>query len=219
MAVTAPGILVTGSGRSGTSIVTLTLAEMEPALRLPADPVDPNEFNPTGYWEPQALHRFNEQHLAPRVNDGAWWDRLRRRAMLRQAGVAWTSAFADDGWWLWKSPDMVRLFPWWWHVYGLRPSAIVLVLRSVQASAASYRAMVEDPVPTDEWITFARGQWGMTLEVADRYGVSLVVLRYETLIDQPDEFAARVRERLGAATGLAFAGEPQSVVATHRHFH
>ncbi len=56
-----PLVLVSGSGRSGTSSLAGTLKRL--GLHVPQPEVEPSETNPSGFYEPQWVIDFHKRHL------------------------------------------------------------------------------------------------------------------------------------------------------------
>ncbi len=128
-------VVVLGMHRSGTSAVAGCLAQLglHPGYGrlLPA-----HESNPKGFWEQEALMRFNEDLL--RALGGRWWippamppvsERPLRKAAehLPRAESLFARTFRTAPW-VWKDPRLCLLF-WFWRPIIGEQCVVVFVYR------------------------------------------------------------------------------------------
>ena len=154
--MSARGVVVLGMHRSGTSaaarVVNLLGVPLVSGDLLPAD-----EANPRGYWESEALRRFDDELL--QAVGGTWsrppaapdWGLA--NGLRDQALSSFGSAFSGTREWVWKDPRASITLPFWRAAFAFSP-AVVLVHRDPREVAASlerrdgftaYDALLEDP--------------------------------------------------------------------------
>ena len=123
--IAAPGVLVIGVGRSGTSVATQVASTM--GLRLPAadDLMPANDDNPDGYFESLSLSAFDDELL--RRLGVTWWtppsvpaDALEPTlaAVDERALATFRATFGTETGYLWKDPRLTVLLPFWLRLLG-----------------------------------------------------------------------------------------------------
>lgn len=146
-------IVVLGMHRSGTSALTRVLGLLGGAM--PLSPIPASADNPSGYWEPQSIARFNTRLLemaGTGWNDHAaipaeWFGSPERdsdRALARQL---LETEFGEAEIIVFKDPRVCRLLPFWRSVFDQAAYVVhpILMLRNpaeVSRSLAA-RAAVE----------------------------------------------------------------------------
>lgn len=89
--------LVTGAGRSGTSLVTGLLASA--GYHTGSDHyLSSRAANPTGFFEDRAVNDVNDELLRP-------YRRTHRRWVLRRNWIPWRSTLTEPGWWTTRPPS------------------------------------------------------------------------------------------------------------------
>jgi len=148
-------IFVLGMGRSGTSALARILSLC--GCVLPASLKEPNEANPSGFWEPLDALRLNDEFLLR--HQATYFDptlRLQAEVSFPRAEVehyiAQITAFLDGcpsgSPLIIKDPRITALFDFWLqaaHQAGFRAKAIIPI-RHPQEVVASLAARVEAPL-------------------------------------------------------------------------
>jgi GT2 family glycosyltransferase len=112
-------ILVLGMHRSGTSALARVFSLL--GAGLPNEILPPNEFNPSGYWEPTAVVDLNDAWLsqaeaawdAPFLSDEARQGSLPRRAIADAATTIHEAYKPSDRWIVLKDPRCTLFAPTW----------------------------------------------------------------------------------------------------------
>jgi hypothetical protein len=201
----ADGVLVLGMHRSGTSLVAGSLHLLGLATCGPGDLMTGMPWNPSGHWESRSLSRFNDELLAE--TGRSWWyppppapeyfeiaGRLvtSPEAAGRQFHRTYTSTP-----WVWKDPRLALLLPFWRRALG-ESVAAVLVHRNPLEVARSLELRNGFPVPFGValWARYNR----LLLEQCRR--LPLLVVRYEGLVEDPDEWIGSAESFLGELGGV-----------------
>jgi hypothetical protein len=117
--MTRRAILVLGMHRSGTSALTGVLVRL--GAEAPTTLMQPNQHNPLGYWESEALCAFHERLL--RAGGTAWdlWTRVNLTALDAEAGARFADEFrsllqqefGSAPLFVVKDPRICRFVPLW----------------------------------------------------------------------------------------------------------
>ena len=121
-------------------------------MALPADLMQPNSGNPTGYWEPTEVVALNDAFLASRrssyydptlfvQSDDTVFDSEAARTFV-SAIAAFIESHGDDAPLLIKDPRLVALAPYWYRGSALAGRSVhcILPVRDPQAVIASLSA-------------------------------------------------------------------------------
>ncbi len=210
-------VIVLGMHRSGTSALAGSLAQL--GLRTGNGRLlPPHESNPRGFWEQEALMRFNERLL--RYLGGRWWipprmpplcDSVLRRAghMLPEAEKLLGQTFSESPW-LWKDPRLCLLL-WFWRPLLRDAVAVVFVYRNPLEVWKSLEK--RDGFPPRESLLL----WELYNLAALWHAATLpcVVVRYDDLCDCP----AATLERIAFALmdfGVELPGDPTDATFPER---
>lgn len=216
-------IVVTGPGRCGTSATAQAILDLEPALAVPPDPPEANDYNPGGYTgESVSLNAFCIDRVHPwahRDELGEWWTRA-PRDLAQDAqgitdrlwpGVPWQTRMV-------KAPVLSLSLPWFAHtVWAGKITAVVTSVRPLPEHAESARRFQPDPTLAAEAAERALRCWGNVARTCGRFRIPLIVSSYEELTDAPGAWQARMTRDLAQLTGLPFTGTIQSVRPEWRH--
>ena len=211
-------IIVLGMHRSGTSALARTISLL--GARLPDDLVGPNEGNPHGHWEPQAIVELNDRMLAEAGSDvygildvpPAWFSSSRAQEFADEAARIIGASFQDNPLIVMKDPRTAVMLPVWTKAFaqcGYRMRH-VLPLRHPDSVADSLARRHLKTIDYDAWPA-PRGQ--------------LVWLRYTlaAVRGSRDETRALVAyadllrdwraaaERIAADLGIAWPNDPDSI--------
>lgn len=192
------GIVVLGMHRSGSSLMAELAVRWGAGMASEEERVAADNWNPRGYWEPQALVDFNEALLA-RL-DASWLlppepGPLARAAddpkLVACARTLLAEARQTGTPWVWKDPRLLFLLPFWQPLWGRM--AVVVAVRHPQGTLASLRR--RDGFPE------ARSQllWQCcTHELLHRLDPAAPVcfVRYEALLVDPAAECARLADFL-----------------------
>jgi glycosyltransferase involved in cell wall biosynthesis len=211
--------------RSGTSALARTLGLL--GADLPANPMASAPDNVTGFWEPEAFHRFHEAILG---RLGSAWDDWRA---LDLSGVdsaeraVWESEisklldqeFGASKLFVLKEPRICRLAPFYTELLigkGIEPRAIISLRNplAVIASLAARNGMTEQ---------FAALLWlrhVLDAEAASR-GRPRVVVSYERLLSDWERALGPANSALGIQWPRSFeeAAPPIRLFLNREHCH
>lgn len=177
--------LICGSGRSGTSAVARLLHRA--GIVMGHDLIEPDEWNPEGYFEERAVVAVNDAILND-VGLHRWFAtasridilsaaRARREAMLPLAAEA-TPA--------WKDPRFCWTLEAWLELHPAPPRVIVC-LRSpseVIASTLRYYGLAGDEATRAAGHTW-RTELERLLEIITEYGLDAISIEYGPLLADP----------------------------------
>ena len=203
-------------GRSGSSAVTRVLSLC--GAVLPAEILQPNFGNPTGYWEPARAVEINDRFLY--ANASSWYDtalRLQDRsletedtaALIEQAAGFLAGSAANPAPLVIKDPRISGLLPHWIAAAGearLQPT-FVHIFRNPDDVAASLTR--RDNLPADR----SRALWLKYNLVPERdtRGFARIFVSYEDLMEDWNGAIDRVAAEL--AVQLTVSGETETTVA------
>ena len=201
--MTAPGVIVTGMHRSGTSATTRVLSLLGLHLCRADDLVPASPANPDGHWESATLVRLNDALL--HAAGAAWWVPPRPgvawiedaaiRARLPRAAAAFAAVHPEAPW-VWKDPRTSLTLPFWLEALDARP-VVVMCLRDPVAVARSLVA--RNSVSTAMALALWERYTHTLLRAVD--GLPVLLAPYEVLTAKPVAFA-RGAGRFLAAHGV-----------------
>jgi hypothetical protein len=197
-------IIVTGSGRSGTSAVARLLHES--GLHAGHDLIEADESNAEGYFEERSIIVIND-HILEDVGMREWFTAASRAQLLEaaraQEGDMRMMIRAATP--LWKDPRFCWTLEAWMELMYMKPR-VVVCLRSpaeVVASTLKYYGQVsEEAVRHVEhrWLS----EYGRLLEVIDEYELDAVSVEFESLHHDPEKAIAPVERFVGRTLDPAF---------------
>jgi hypothetical protein len=211
-------IIVLGMHRSGTSALARTISLL--GARLPDDLVGPNEGNPHGHWEPQAIVALNDRMLAEAGSDvygildisPAWFSSSRAQEFADEAAKIIGVSFQNDPLIVMKDPRTAVMLPVWTQAfaqcgYRLRH---VLPLRHPDSVADSLARRHLKSIDYDAWPA-PRGHlvWLRYTLAAVRgsRGQTRAFVAYADLLDNWRAAA----DRIAADLGIAWPNDPDSI--------
>jgi len=215
-AAAAPGVVVLGMHRSGTSAVCRILNLLGADVGPEGDLLTEYD-NPTGHWENTTLVACNDRILSafgrswdfPPWPAPGWEYSPRAERLLPDLAEAFASVYRSAPW-VWKDPRTCLTFPLWRRVVG-DGARVVLVTRHPGAVAASVKR--RDGIPA----LYTVGLWHhyVRAAVAGAAGLGVVCLRFEDLVASPDAAVAALAGDLHAL-GVHLDGDPAAAVASVR---
>jgi len=184
--VMAPGLLVVGAGRTGTSVAARLASRI--GLRLPhgSDLMPATAANPQGYWESLSLAKFNDRLL--NRWSSSWWQpplsvtetMVADLEDLRdEAERKFVASFGHEPGWVWKDPRLTVLLPFWERVLGRH--AALLPYRQPQAVARSIA--FRDDLAYEQGLAIWERHTRLVL--TSLAGRRVAVTSYERLRDDP----------------------------------
>jgi hypothetical protein len=190
-------IIVTGSGRSGTSAVARLLHESG----LPAghDLIPPDESNAEGYFEERAIVDVND-HILFDAGMKEWFAVASRRELLDAAAPHEDKmrALIRSATPAWKDPRFCWTLEAWMELMYLKPR-VVVCLRSpseVVASTLKYYGQVsEEAVKHVEhrWLS----EYGRLLEIINEFALDATCVEFEALHRDPEGVVSRLGRFVG----------------------
>ena len=192
-----PMIIITGSGRSGTSAVARLVHEA--GISVGHDLIEADESNAEGYFEERAIVAMNDAILND-VGLNEWFAVASREQILEAA-----RARGDDMRALiaaatpaWKDPRFCWTLEAWMKLMP-QPPRLIVCLRSPSEVVAStlryYGQDSEDAVRHVEhrWLS----EYGRLLEIIDAYGLDAISIEFEELHRDPDAAVAPMERFIG----------------------
>lgn len=204
----APGLIVTGMHRSGTSLAAQAFSAA--GFQVGGALVPPRRPNPRGYFEPQAivdLHRRLLRRSGYRGDDRRGIERSRATrpsaALEAEAAEVLAAEFEGREPWAWKDPRASLFLPMWKRIVPSarfvflvrRPAAVAWsLLRRGDRFGQGFRARVKGPLwralyAVDLWTAYNRRILDFALEHPEDCTIILV----------PDDIRADVDPRLAYA--------------------
>jgi hypothetical protein len=178
-------ILVTGSGRSGTSAVARLLHEAGIAVGRHLVAADAN--NAEGYFEERPLIEIN-QHILHGAGLGGMSSEASRASLIdaAQPFVDDMLALAADATPAWKDPRFSWTLEPWLGVLAPRPRIIVCLRSPGEVLASTLRYYGQDSAEaTDHVMRLWRNQYQRLLAVIGDYRLEAVCVEYEELHGDP----------------------------------
>lgn len=197
-------ILITGSGRSGTSAVAQLLHHA--GLSVGNDLIEPDEHNAEGYFEERALVAINDAILEV-AGVGAWFSTATREEILSAASSQLEAMqdLATTATPVWKDPRLCWTLEPWLAVLP-EPPRIIVCLRSpaeVVASTLTFYMLGGDEAEAAVLHVW-RTQYERLLEVIGEYGLDATTVQFGRLQSDPadaaDSLASFVGRPLDAGT-------------------
>jgi hypothetical protein len=197
----ADSMLVLGMHRSGTSLVAGSLHLLGLATCAREDLMTGMAWNPAGHWESRSLSRLNDQLLDEMGR--SWWypppaepeylevtSRVSTRPEFAAAQFRRTYPIAP---WGWKDPRLTLLLPFWRQALG-EVTAGVVVHRDPLAVARSLELRNGFP------LSFGVALWARynRLLLEHCRGLSVLVVRYDGLVEDPEGWIGSATTFLGA---------------------
>lgn len=202
--------IILGMHRSGTSLLARCLALLGVDLGPDDHLLPATKFNPTGFWEHEAVVTLNDEILAtfggtwrdlPALPDG--WERDTRLDPLREKAAAILAAdFAGRESWGFKDPRTCITLPFWKPL--LPVARYVLCLRNPADVAHSLEHAMPYADGAALWLRYVEASLRHTA------GETRILISYEDLLaDLPGEMRRLALELNLPATdaALALAGE------------
>lgn len=201
----APGLLLCGMHRSGTSVMAKMLASLGISPGAEDELLAPHaQDNPDGYWERRDVY---DAHVGFMAELGLDWDRVawmsphllqRRESTVlgtRLSGIL--EGLGEREPWLIKDPRLCLLMPVWREVAP--DAAIAVAVRHPLSIAASLASSPRGIYPTR--LSLLLWQKYMLRLLADLDGRPVLFVSYERLVADPSAELPRIL-RLLAAQGL-----------------
>ncbi len=192
-----PFVIVTGTGRSGTSAVARVLHESGLSLGETFDP--PSEQNRTGFYEDTEMRAVNFAIVSALglsdIRRAARWPWRSATVAVAEPYAERMQALATSGVRGWKDPMFCVTLEAWLPHLPQRPQ-VVVCLRSSEAflhSVTQIYGLVERAYVERLWERELR----RLLEVIDDYGLDATCIEYDELVLSPEAAV----ERLGAFVG------------------
>ena len=218
-------VLVTGSGRSGTSSVAGTLKRL--GLHIPQPEVEADEANPRGYYEPLWVTEFHKDVLNPvpvrtidtRPDAGAIAAEAGSRPEVEERLRTWLAGQLDAPQVLVKDPRAFWILPVWTKVAdGLGADVVTLTMlrhpTEVVRSRDTAYLTEQDPAFRRQRETANVAAWvnaAFQTEVATR-GRPRAFVRYPDLVEDWRTAMRRAGEQLGITYDADLtSGEPHPV--------
>ena len=203
-----PFIIVTGTGRSGTSAVARVLHESGVRMGSEFDP--PSEFNAEGFYEEVGLRVMNEQILAELGIAGIWRSgRWPWRSTVLAAATHYgdqmdaLAASALDGW---KDPILNVTLEAWLPYLPSRPK-LVVCLRSPDAYAESVArkfGLADRATMRRRWDR----EYRRLLAVIRDYQIEATCVEYDALVEHPEPVVAALAEFVGHPLQAEYVNPP-----------
>ncbi len=196
-------LLVVGSGRSGTSLLTKGLEIL--GANLGDDFIPPAELNPTGFWEDRNFVEFNDKILGllerSLVNPPVWDNNPEKFNKLSscflEAVSLVTKCFEQSSLVGLKDPRFSVLLPFWSRVFesaGISVSYILAVRNPLSVS----RSMVKGFLVSKQQGLYLWQIYNLRCLI-DLEKPPCLIVDYDALVDDP----GRVIKKLGKVLGLS----------------
>ncbi|MFB9768467.1 sulfotransferase family protein [Lactiplantibacillus modestisalitolerans] len=183
---TQQAVLILGSGRSGTSVMTRSLNLMGISLGTDHLLAPSKKINPKGYFENKdviKIHKALGSKIRYRPAAEGYYD----HSQIKADRVALTNYlktfFANQSYLAIKDPRMNDYIQLWQHVLSdinVAPAEVILIRNPLDVVASNSRAWHRDT-------TLAMRQWQVRtlLSLRDTLPQSRILITYEELFDQP----------------------------------
>jgi hypothetical protein len=190
-------IIITGSGRSGTSAVARLIHEA--GISVGRDLVPADESNAEGYFEERPLIEIND-HILKDAGMDRWFTVASRAELLAAAHARGDEmrALAAAATPAWKDPRFCWTLEAWMELLPARPRVIVC-LRSpaeVVASTLRYYGQVSDEARRHvehRW----RSEYERLLEIIEEFGLDATSVEFSELHRSTKRVAARLSAFVG----------------------
>ena len=192
-----PFVIVTGSGRSGTSAVARVLHES--GVKMGENFGEPSEMNPVGFYQELPVGDLNGRLMMEcglsRPNRWAWRSTVLAVAEEHREEMEDLASTATDGW---KDPLFsLTLEAWLPHLP--RRLKVVLCVRSPEAYERSatrmYGLLTREAIEEIErwWVNNLR----RILDIIRDYRLEATCVAYDDLVQRPEETVAAVASFIG----------------------
>lgn len=140
------GVIVTGAGRSGTSLLTRLVNLLGVPTCIQSDLLAAGRSNRTGFWESRTVTAANELLLA--LADGRWCCPPQPEAILQRVTPSVCASCAHafklvhtSSQWVVKDPRLSFTMPFWQDALGIRPVVLVVVRAPAEVASSVVRQM------------------------------------------------------------------------------
>lgn len=196
-------IIVTGSGRSGTSAVAQALHIS--GISVGHDLIEADEGNPEGYFEERGVVRVNDAILNAAGNR-AWFNEMSREEVIAAAAEyePLMRELIADATPAWKDPRFSWTLEAWMRMMP-EPPRVIVCLRSpgeVIASTLRYYGLAGDEperAVAHEW----RCEYERLLEIIDEYALDAVPIEFAELHADPERAIAPIARFAGRALDVS----------------
>jgi hypothetical protein len=189
-------ILITGSGRSGTSAVAQMLHDA--GMSVGRDLIEPDEHNAEGYFEERMLVMINDAILNA-AGVGAPFSIASRTAILEasQEYLDHMVALASDATPAWKDPRLCLTLEAWLQVIS-RPRLIVCLRSPAEVASSTLRYYGQTGEDAEAAVMHVwRFGYERLLQIIDEYHLDAMTVEYDDLHAEPE----RAVQCLGAFVG------------------
>ena len=213
--MTAPGVLVLGMHRSGTSALTRALGLLGLETGRRGDLMEAAPSNRSGHWEISALTECNDDLL--RAAGGRWSGPPGDLSGLTAAAAgapgdearALVADVLPDAPWTWKDPRLCLTLPFWHEVLGARPPAVVCLRHPVEIAASLERRNGFAPAyGMALWERYLRSLWSHLA------GEPALVVDYDAVLARPAEVVDALAAFVADHTGVAPADGARAAAAS-----
>ncbi len=215
-------ICITGMHRSGTSMVARMLNLCGLYLGHEEQLMPPDEGNPTGYWQNQAMDQLTEDimghfagewdFLLPSMPQG--WEMQNDMESYRKRAQQLIQALGLQEPWGWKDPRCSVILPFWKSI--LSNLKIVVCLRNPVATARSLARHVgsTDAFSYNLWLQYYRRI------LNDTGPCERLITHYDTYFLYPDRELQRLLDWLGwSISGEQLKAAIETVSDSQRRYH
>jgi len=198
-------IIITGSGRSGTSAVARLLHES--GISVGRDLIEADRGNTEGYFEERAVVAMNERLLAG-AGLHEWFATVSRERMLEiaEGHREEMRALAATATPAWKDPRFCWTLEAWLRHFDEKPR-ILVCLRSpeeVIASTTEYFGLASDEAKRAAAHVW-RAEYERLIEIIDAHGLDATCVEYDALLGDTERTIGGLSSWLGRpidASGL-----------------
>ncbi len=190
-------IIITGSGRSGTSAVARMVHEA--GLSVGHDLIEADESNAEGYFEERGLISINDAILND-VGLNEWFAVASREQILEAARARGDAMreLVETATPAWKDPRLCWTLEAWMELLPTRPRVIVCLRSSSEVAASTlkyYGQVGEEAVRHVEhrWLS----EYGRLLEIIDAYGLEAISIEFGVLHEEPERAVKPIARFVG----------------------
>lgn len=193
-------VCVLSVGRSGTSLLARILSILGVDLGPEESMLEPNDWNPEGFWEQRAIMDLNDDILTalggsffePPPRPPGWERAPSMAPFRRRAQAIVEECFAHSPRWGFKDPRSVFTLPLWREVVG--EMDFIIALRDPGEVVASFRAgrPQMEPEDVDElWLEANAAALSLS------EGARRLVVSFDEWFERPEAVTARLAGFLG----------------------
>lgn len=189
------GVFVLGMHRSGTSAITRIVNMLGIAIVEGNDRLEPDDHNPSGYWESKALTHMNRRLIAglggedivPGPTHEPAWEKDEGLAGLREEARILVERVQPRSPWVWKDPRTCLTLPFWVEAAGVDPIVVLIHRNPVEvADSLARRDNAAEVLGLALWEHYNRAA------LTNAAGLPTFVLAHDELIDQPRAVAGKL---------------------------